>query len=238
MLDPEDIFETEGFLGEEEEIPVLPVSPAYATYTIRLADANWDVNNPFNVLWSVSTEDGGYFLDPSFNQSSATGTVLGECSGYATKSELVLTGNVNAHLATIQLFGATEVVLTFTATTADNAGNVFPFSFEALFDTIAPTLTHFTAFRDQINNHSWIEFAFNQEPETAELALTVTASGTFLYDLEDAEEIAGQENAYKLDTGVTLPYDTVMTLGATSTDLAGNVGFATKQATVSLSSPR
>ena len=101
-----------------------------------------------------------------------------------------------------------------------------------------PTLTHFTAFRDQINNHSWIELAFSQEPETAELALMVTASGTFLYDLEDAEEIAGQENAYKLDTGVTLPYDTVLTLGATSTDLAGNVGFATKQATVSLSSPR
>jgi len=105
-------------------------------------------------------------------------------------------------------------------------------------DTLAPTLTHFAAFRDQINNHSWIEFAFSQEPETAELALTVTASGTFLYDLEDAEEITGQENAFRLNTGVTLPYDTVITLGATATDLAGNVGFATKQTTVSLSGSR
>jgi hypothetical protein len=238
MLATDDIFETEGFPGEEGGIPVLPVSPAYASYTIRLADANWDVNNPFLVWWSVSTVDGSYFWDPSFNKSSATGTVMGECSGYATKSERILTGNINADLNTVQLFGATEVQLTFTATAVDNARNVFPFRFHAIFDTIPPTLTHFTAFRDQINNESWIEFAFSQKPETAELALTVTASGTFLYDLEDAEEITGQENAYRLNTGVTLPYDTVLTLGATSTDLAGNIGFATKQATVSLSSPR
>jgi len=141
-------------------------------------------------------------------------------------------------LGTVQLFGATEVQLTFSATAADNARNVFPFRFQVLFDTIPPTLTHFTAFRDQINNHSWIEFAFSQKPETADLSVTVSASGTFLYDLEDAEEIVGQENAYKLDTGVTLPYGTVITLGATSTDLAGNIGYAAKDATVSLSSKR
>jgi len=237
MLDPDDIFEAEGFLGEEGEIPVLPVSPAYATYTIRLADANWCAT-PFGITWSVSTEDGGYFWDPTFNNLYATGTVLGECSGYATKSELVLTGNVNANLFTVQLFGATEVQLTFTATAADNAGNVFPFRFPAIFDTLPPTLTHFAAFRDQINNESWIEFGFSQKPETAALALTVTASGTFLYDLEEATPISGMDNTYRLETGVTLPYDTVITLGATSTDLAGNVGFATKETTVSLTSSR
>jgi len=70
------------------------------------------------------------------------------------------------------------------------------------------------------------------------LALTVTASGTFLYDLEEATPISGMDNTYRLETGVTLPYDTVITLGATSTDLAGNVGFATKETTVSLSSSR
>jgi len=239
LLDIDEILETEGLLGEEGDIPVLPASPAYATFTIRLADANWDVHNPFIVSNSVTTEDGSLFPNPTFNQSMATGTELQECSGYATKSTLTLIGNANAspnpNLLSTE---ATEIVLTFTATTADNANNVFSFSFQALFDTLPPTLTHFAAFRDQINNQSWIEFAFDQKPENAALALTVTASGTFSYDLEDAMPITGLDNAYRLETGVTLPYDTAITLNATSTDLAGNIGFSSKTSTVSLSEKR
>lgn len=162
----------------------------------------------------------------------ATELISEVCSGYATKTQVTLVATMTASGV------ATEAELTLTGTAVDLAGNRFVISQNFLFDTLAPTLTHFTAFRDQIVNESWIEFKFDQKPEEAELALTVTASGTFLYDLDDAEEIEGQENAYRLLTGITLPFNTEITLGATATDLAGNVGFSTKAATVSLSSPR
>ena len=108
-------------------------------------------------------------------------------------------------------------------------------NYDFLFDTIAPTLTHFTAFRNQILNSSYIEFKFDQKPESFDLVLTVNGSEEFFYDEEDA---IWNGTVWQMPTGVTLPVDSVVTLGATVTDLAGNVGFSTKQATVSLSSSR
>ena len=226
-----DILTPEGFLGEEGATPTIPASPAYATLTIVLADANWDAS-----LWEDTDWDFSVFEDLSFSPTvSATERISEVCSGYATKTQVTLVGSMTAD-PTVE---ATEVELTLTGTAVDLAGNPFVISQNFLFDTLPPTLTHFTAFRDQIINKSWIEFAFDQKPETAELALTVTASGTFLYDLtKDASPITGQANAYKLFTGITLPFSEEITLEATAKDLAGNIGFSTKTAEVSISSPR
>ena len=225
MLELDEVLAFEGFLGDGDATPTIPASPAYATLTIMLADANWDATKWGSTQWAL----GSYTVLPVVQ---ATELISEVCSGYATKTQVTLVATMTASGV------ATEVELTLTGTAVDLAGNPFVISQNFLFDTLAPTLTHFTAFRDQIVNESWIEFAFDQKPETAELALTVTASGTFLYDLDDAEEIEGQENAYRLLTGITLPFNTEITLSATATDLAGNVGFSTKAATVSLSSSR
>jgi hypothetical protein len=236
MLDHDEVVHLDGFATAADDNPIIPASPNFATITVVFADANWGIAE-MNMIASATYDEAGNVFDIALYPADYSIDFVSEgyvCSGYATKVVLTSISTITGYSAS----DPTEVLLTFVATAIDSAGNAFGFEHQAWLDTLPPTLTHFTAFRDQINNHSWIEFAFNQEPETAELALTVTASGTFLYDLEDAEEITGQENAYRLNTGVTLPYDTVLTLGATSTDLAGNVGFATKQATVSLSSPR
>ena len=225
MLELDEVLAFDGFLGEEGATPTIPASPAYATLTIVLADANWDATKWGSTQWAL----GPNTVVPVVQ---ATELISEVCSGYATKTQVTLVATMTASGV------ATEAELTLTGTAVDLAGNRFVISQNFLFDTLAPTLTHFTAFRDQIVNESWIEFAFDQKPEEAELALTVTASGTFLYDLDDAEEIEGQENAYRLLTGITLPFNTEITLGATATDLAGNVGFSTKAATVSLSSSR
>jgi len=218
----------EGFLGDVDATPTIPATPAYATLTIELADANWDSTLWEATTWAISGLSGLTFT-PTVE---ATEEIAAVCSGYATKTQVTLVGTMTASGV------ATEVELTLTGTAVDLAGNPFVISQNFLFDTLAPTLTHFTAFRDQIINESWIEFAFDQKPETAELDIVVAGSGTFSYDLDDAEEIEGQENTYKLETGVTLPFGGAVTLNATATDLAGNVGFSTKDATVSLSSPR
>ena len=225
MLELDEVLAFDGFLGEEGATPTIPASPAYATLTIVLADANWDATKWESTQWAL----GPNTVVPVVQ---ATELISEVCSGYATKTQVTLVATMTASGV------ATEAELTLTGTAVDLAGNRFVISQNFLFDTLAPTLTHFTAFRDQIVNESWIEFKFDQKPEEAELALTVTASGTFLYDLDDAEEIEGQENAYRLLTGITLPFNTEITLGATATDLAGNVGFSTKAATVSLSSSR
>ena len=220
----------EGFLGDVDATPTIPATPAYATLTIELADANWDSTLWEATTWVISGLSGLTFA-PTVE---ATEEIAAVCSGYATKTQVTLVGTMTAD----PTVAATEVELTLTGTAVDLAGNPFVISQNFLFDTLAPTLTHFTAFRDQIINESWIEFAFDQKPETAELDIVVAGSGTFSYDLDDAEEIEGQENTYKLETGVTLPFGGAVTLNATATDLAGNVGFSTKDATVSLSSPR
>lgn len=225
MLELDEVLAFDGFLGEEGATPTIPASPAYATLTIVLADANWDATKWESTQWAL----GPNTVEPVVQ---ATELISEVCSGYATKTQVTLVATMTASGV------ATEAELTLTGTAVDLAGNRFVISQNFLFDTLAPTLTHFTAFRGQIVNESWIEFKFDQKPEEAELALTVTASGTFLYDLDDAEEIEGQENAYRLLTGITLPFNTEITLGATATDLAGNVGFSTKAATVSLSSSR
>ncbi len=228
MLELDEVLAFDGFLGEEGATPTIPASPAYATLTIVLADANWDATKWESTQWAL----GPNTVVPVVQ---ATELISEVCSGYATKTQVTLVATMTASGV------ATEVELTLTGTAVDLAGNRFVISQNFLFDTIPPTLTHFAAFRDQIVNRSWIEFAFDQEPnaENTKLALTVSASGTFLYDLtKDASPITGQENAYRLLTGITLPFNTEITLGATATDLAGNVGFSTKAATVSLSSPR
>ena len=252
MLDPEDLFTLEGFrYAEEGATPTMPASPAVATITFRLADAFWTMLEGillteledykiFIAGFDFYTVEGdepflGLLYDDPIPVS--TRTLLEVCSGYATKTEVTYVATV-----VVETEEPTETSLFLWVDAFDAFGPVLPNFFslekEFLLDTLPPTLTHFTAFRDQINNESWIEFGFSQKPETAALALTVTASGTFLYDLEDATPISGMDNTYRLETGVTLPYDTVITLGATSTDLAGNVGFATKETTVSLSSSR
>jgi len=228
MLELDEVLAFDGFLGEEGATPTIPASPAYATLTIVLADANWDATKWESTQWAL----GPNTVVPVVQ---ATELISEVCSGYATKTQVTLVATMTASGV------ATEVELTLTGTAVDLAGNRFVISQNFLFDTIPPTLTHFAAFRDQIVNRSWIEFAFDQEPnaENTKLALTVSASGTFLYDLtKDASPITGQENAYRLLTGITLPFNTEITLGATATDLAGNVGFSTKAATVSLSSSR
>lgn len=230
MLELDEVLAFDGFKGDADATPTIPASPANATLTILLADANWDAS-----LWTATTWNFSVIEALSFSPTvSATKLISEVCSGYATKTQVTLVGTMTAD-PTVE---ATEVELTLTGTAVDLAGNRFVISQNFLFDTIPPTLTHFTAFRDQIVNESWIEFAFDQKPETAELDIVVAGSGTFSYDLDDAEEIEGQENTYKLETGVTLPFGGAVTLNATATDLAGNVGFSTKDATVSLSSPR
>ena len=227
MKELENILTLEGFLGEEGATPTIPVSQD-ATLTILLADANWG-GTIAQTGWEY---DSTLF---SFNPTGESTKIEAVCSGYATKTQLTVVGAV----ATNSSAEATEIEVTLTGTAVDLAGNEFLFTQSFLLDTLAPTLTHFTAFRDQFDNESWIEFAFDQKPETAELALTVTASGTFLYDLtKDASPITGQANAYKLFTGITLPFSEEITLEATAKDLAGNIGFSTKTAEVSISSPR
>ena len=236
MLEHDEIVVLDGFLAGKNDIPLIPASPVVATVTVVFADANWGIDE-MNAVASATYDEAGNLFDITLYPADYSIGFVSEgyvCSGYATKVVLTSISTITGYSAS----DPTEVLLTFVATAADKAGNEFGFEQQVWLDTLPPTLTHFAAFRDQINNESWIEFRFSQKPETAALALTVTASGTFLYDLEDATPISGMDNTYRLETGVTLPYDTVITLGATSTDLAGNVGFATKETTVSLTSSR
>lgn len=236
MLEHDEIVVLDGFLAGKNDIPLIPASPVVATVTVVFADANWGIDE-MNAVASATYDEAGNLFDITLYPADYSIGFVSEgyvCSGYATKVVLTSISTITGYSAS----DPTEVLLTFVATAADKAGNEFGFEQQVWLDTLPPTLTHFTAFRDQINNESWIEFGFSQKPETAALALTVTASGTFLYDLEEAMPISGMDNTYRLETGVTLPYDTVITLGATSTDLAGNVGFATKETTVSLTSSR
>ncbi|HPH11825.1 MAG TPA: hypothetical protein PKW59_13290 [Thermotogota bacterium] len=223
------ILSFDGFLDGATR--TIPASPANATLTIKLADALWD---SFEMDWRFY-DDGMLFEGLSFEPIWTEGATLAICSGFATKTEITYVGTLTADPEKV---GVIETLLTLVATAIDNSGNEFVFSHDFILDTLPPTLSHFSAFRNQHINESWIEFAFDQKPETAELDIVVAGSGTFSYDLDDAEEIEGQENTYKLETGVTLPFGGAVTLNATATDLAGNVGFSTKDATVSLSSPR
>jgi hypothetical protein len=179
MLDIADIIELDGFFGEEGETPTIPATPGIGTITVKFADATWSPIQWENIGWSFYDPDG-IFLFSSTPTIDATEEILGICSGYATKTEVTYVGTLTADGE------PTETTITLYATAVDEVGNVFVFSYDFLYDTIAPTLTHFTAFRDQIINLSWIEFAFDQEPEAAELALTVTASGTFAYTRTDS----------------------------------------------------
>jgi len=223
------ILSFDGFL--DGAAPTIPASPANATLTIKLADALWD---SYEMDWRFYDE-GMLFEGLSFVPIWTEGATLAMCSGYATKTEITYVGTLTADPENM---GLMETILTLVATAIDNSGNEFVINQDFIWDTLPPTLTHFSAFRNQHINESWIEFAFDQKPETAELDIVVAGSGTFSYDLDDAEEIEGQENTYELETGVTLPFGGAVTLNATATDLAGNVGFSTKDATVSLSSPR
>jgi hypothetical protein len=233
LLEDDDIFVYEGFLGEAAN-PLIPASPTQATLTVKFADALWSEAEWENINWAVYDSDWSLFsalvYDPII---SATSLTTGVCSGWATKTEVTFTGTLTADSEE----AATETSLTLIATAVDATGNEFYIELPFLFDTLPPTLTHFTAFRDQYNNHSWVEFKFDQEPESAELAI-VTNGGTFEYDLDDAEPIGGIPNAYRMETGITLPYSSAVTLNATATDLAGNIGFSTKTNTVSLSESR
>jgi hypothetical protein len=233
LLDAADLFTYEGFLGEASN-PLIPASPTQATLTVKFADALWSETEWESISWAIYDADWSLFsalvYDPII---SATGSITGVCSGWATKTEVTFTGTLTADSEE----AATETSLTLIATAVDATGNEFYIELPFLFDTLPPTLTHFTAFRDQYNNHSWVEFKFDQEPESAELAV-VTNGGTFEYDLSDAEPIDGIPNAYRMETGITLPYSSAVTLNATATDLAGNVGFSTKTNTVSLSESR
>ena len=224
----------EGFPSEEEATPTIPATPGAATLTVKFADAFWSESSWKLTEWAFYNPDGiefiteGYlFFDPEIEGYE---TIYGICSGYYEKTQVTFVGTM-----TVDPESATETILTMVATAVDKTGNQFVLNYDFLFDTIAPTLTHFTAFRNQILNSSYIEFKFDQKPESFDLVLTVNGSEEFFYDEEDA---IWNGTVWQMPTGVTLPVDSVVTLGATVTDLAGNVGFSTKQATVSLSSSR
>jgi hypothetical protein len=235
MLDIEDIVELGGFLGEEGETPTIPATPGIAGIIVKFADAYWTSLDWGFIEWEFYNEDGTAFLNEGYlfftPINDGTETILATCTGWVAKTQVTFLGTLTADPADI----ATETLLTMVATAMDQNGNEFVLYYDFLFDTIPPTLTHFTAFRNQLVNTSYIEFKFDQKPESYDLILSVEGSGDFFYDEEDAY---WNGNILRLMTGVTLPLDGVVTLGATVTDLAGNVGFSTKQATVSLSNSR
>jgi len=232
MLEEDQLFAFEGFLGEADN-PLIPASPTQATLTVKFADALWSETEWENIDWSFYDAEGNPFSSIYVPTIDATELITGVCSGYATKTQVVFVGTLTADPTDDN----TETALTLVATAVDATGNEFVIELPFLYDTLPPTLTHFTAFRDQYNNHSWVEFRFDQEPESAELAIAANGA-SFDYDLEDAAPIEGIPNAYRLPTGITLPYNAEVTLNATATDLAGNIGFSSKTSTVSLSEKR
>jgi len=232
LLEEGQLFTFEGFLGEVDN-PLIPASPAQATLTVKFADALWSATEWEDIDWSFYDAAGNPFSSIFVPTIDATELITGVCSGYATKTQVVFVGTLTADPDEDN----TETSLTLVATALDATGNEFVIELPFLYDTLPPTLTHFTAFRDQYNNHSWVEFRFDQEPESAELAI-VANGASFEYDLEDADRIDDIANAYRLQTGITLPYNAEVTLNATATDLAGNIGFSSKTSTVSLSEKR
>ena len=279
MLDPEQLFDLEGFLySEEGATPTIPAYPGIATITFRLADAFWyfaeGVIPSFDYLDSIIEYDFyegssvNPFSDLRYNDPAvlSTRTILEVCSGYATKVEVTFIGTV-----IVDTDEPTETILTLFIGVSESPhtkpphqgvapvrgdslsdrndllsrdsfplenSNFLLIKQDFLFDTIPPTLTHFAAFRDQASNESWIEFGLSQEPKTASFALRVAEAGCFTYDLTDTASIPNQDWAYRINTGVTLPFGAEITLSATSSDLAGNIGYAEKTTTVSLSDNR
>ncbi|HNW47877.1 MAG TPA: hypothetical protein PLU70_09850 [Thermotogota bacterium] len=233
LLEDEQVFVPERFLGDADN-PLIPASPTQATLTVKLADALWSSAQWGAITWVFHDAQGNVFNSISYAPTiKATELITGECSGYATKTQVTFVGTLTADPAATR----TEKALTLVATALDATGNEFVVKLPFLFDTLPPTLTHFTGFRDKVNNHSWVEFKFDQKAESAELAIVV-GENTFSYDFNDAVPIAGIPNAFRLPTGITLPYNLAITLKATATDLAGNIGFSSRTCTVSLSEKR
>lgn len=232
LLDDEQLLDFEGFLGEEDN-PLIPASPTQATLTVKFADALWSGTQWEGIVWEFYKPSGELFESLSYDPILTENATLGICSGWATKTEITFVGTITAD----PTVDSTETALTLVATAVDATGNEFVIELPFLYDTLPPTLTHFTAFRDQYNNHSWVEFRFDQEPVSAELSIVANGE-TFEYDLEDADRMDDIPNAYRMPTGITLPYNSEVTLNATATDLAGNIGFSSKTSTVSLSEKR
>ncbi len=230
MLKEDEVLQIVGLKGDKviggKNYPTIPASPAVATVTLILADANWDPENALD-----SNSQVGFSL-------SATTSIQAVCSGYATKTQATYIATLTA-IQPEQAEDATETVITVVGTATDDADNVFSLTRVFWYDTMPPTLTHFAAFRNPSGaNGSYIEFSFHEEPVSAELTLEITGQGTFTYTLAQATAVTGHLNTYRLSTGISLSEGADVKLTAKAKDLAGNVGTSSWETEVSPSAPR
>jgi len=234
MLATDDVLKVDNkSLGKVNGCYLIPASPAVATVTVKLADANWEPPNPLVLHYNFPGPE-----TISVTRASTAAT-LAVCSGYATKTQATYIATFTGYAEDNGDPVATETKITYTGTATDNAGNEFPLSECFWLDTMAPTLTHFAAFRNpSVTNGSYIEFSFHEEPVSADLTLEITDQGTFTYTLAQATSILPHLHTYRLPTSISLSEGATVTLTAKAKDLAGNVGTSSWETKVSPSAPR
>jgi hypothetical protein len=234
MLATDDVLKVDNkSLGKVNGCYLIPASPAVATVTVKLADANWEPPNPLVLHYNFP---GPQTISVTRASTAAT---LAVCSGYATKTQATYIATFTGYAEDNGGPVATETNITYTGTATDNAGNEFLLSECFRLDTMPPTLTHFAAFRNpSVTNGSYIEFSFHEEPVSAALTLEITGQGTFTYTLAQATSVPPHLYTYSLLTGISLSEGATVTLTAKAKDLAGNEGTSSWETKVSPSAPR